>query len=58
MPFSFPNTCPSREVPVPKGTMGMEFSLQIFTIFETSSVVSGKAMPKGRIGSKMSSPLA
>ena len=45
-------------MPVPKGIKGIEFLLQIFTIFETSSFVSGKAIPRGKTGSKISSPLA
>ena len=38
--------------------LGIEYELQSLTISEISSVVFGKAIPKGKTGSKMSSPLA
>ena len=51
MPFSFPTTFPSKEVPVPKGTTGILCSLQRVNIFETSSLVSGKTTALDNIGS-------
>ena len=46
------------KVPVPNGTTGTPYSLQIFKIFETSSFVSGKTTPFDKTGSNVSSPLA
>ena len=34
-------TCPSRDVPVPKGTIGTSEAAQSLTISETSAVVRG-----------------
>ena len=51
MPLSLPTTFPSRDVPVPKGTTGTLYSLQSFSIFETSSFVSGKTTALDKIGS-------
>ena len=58
MPFSFPTTCPSNDVPVPKGTTGTLCSLHNLSILETSSFVSGNTTAWERTGSKVSSPRA
>ena len=50
IPFWFPTTWPSRDVPVPNGTTGILCSLQIFRIFETSSLVSGNTTAFDNIG--------
>ena len=41
IPFSFPTTWPSREVPVPKGTIGTLCLLHNLRIWDTSWLVSG-----------------
>ena len=51
IPFSFPTTCPSKDVPVPNGTTGVLCSLHNFNILETSSFVSGKTTACDKIGS-------
>ena len=51
IPFSFPKTLPSKDVPVPYGTTGTLCSLQSFSIFDTSSLVSGKTTAFDKIGS-------
>jgi len=51
IPFSLPTTLPSKDVPVPKGTTGILFSLHNFNIFETSSFVSGNTTPWDKTGS-------
>ena len=58
IPFSFPTTFPSKDVPVPNGITGILFSLHNFNIFETSSLFSGNKTAFGSIGSYASSPLA
>ena len=58
MPFSLPTTLPSKDVPVPKGTTGILCSLHNLSIFETSSLVSGKTTALDKTGSYVSSPLA
>ena len=58
IPSAFPTTCPSKEVPAPKGTIGILCLLHNFIISATSSVLFGNATPKDSMGSKISSPLA
>ena len=42
IPSALPTTFPSRDVPVPNGTIGIFFSLHNFKIVEISSFDSGK----------------
>ena len=51
IPFSFPTTLPSKDVPVPNGVTGILCSLHNLSIFETSSLVSGKTTAFDKIGS-------
>jgi hypothetical protein len=51
IPLSFPTTFPSKDVPVPKGTTGILYSLHKLKIFETSSFVSGKTTALDKTGS-------
>jgi hypothetical protein len=51
IPFSFPRTFPSNDVPVPNGTTGILCSLHNFKILETSSLVSGKTTALDKTGS-------
>ena len=39
IPFSFPTTLPSKDVPVPNGTTGILCLLQSVSILETSSLL-------------------